>query len=258
MGSRFLSGNATDLSSLADGSFALNVASAEVQSLSANLPIRTDASRELISGLIQLSDCNFVPLTNPSSTNLDLADFAITDIKELLLTANAAPSTPPAGTLTLYASGEKLMYKDDTTATFQVATSIDLAAYLLKSGGTMSGPIAMGTNNITNAGTISGAVNSRTADNIISCATSGVSGDIATFTGTAKVVQDSGTLLSSLATTASLAAYLQLAGGTMSGPIAMGSNNITNVAKITPSGTNVLYGPPAVLERIMLQSATQP
>ena len=56
--------------------------------------------------------------------------------------------------LTLYTSGDRLRYKDDTTATYQVATSGDLAAYLLKSGGTMTGQINMGQQELTNVGAV--------------------------------------------------------------------------------------------------------
>ena len=49
----------------------------------------------------------------------------------------------------------------DLATTAAVATS-----YLAKAGGTMVGAIAMGGNNITNAGAISGPTWTRTADNI--------------------------------------------------------------------------------------------
>lgn len=156
MGSKFLSSDdSLDLTELQTGTFNLNVSSAVIQSLATSLPVRTNADRTLTSGLIQVSDCAFAPLTNPASENLDLASYAITDIKEMLLESNAAPSTPPADMLTIYTSADKLMYKDDTTATYQVATSTDLTSYLPKSGGTMTGTINMGTNNITGTGAIS-------------------------------------------------------------------------------------------------------
>ena len=81
--------------------------------------------------------------------------------------------------LTIYTSGDRVRYKDNTTATYQVATLIDLAVYLLKSGGTLSGAIAMVTNNITNIGSISGAVNSRLVDNITSISEASTTGNIA-------------------------------------------------------------------------------
>ena len=145
MGSKFLaSDSSVDLTELQLGSFAINISTAVIQSLAVNLPIRTNADRMLTSGLIQLTDCAFVPLTNPASANLDLASYAITDVKEMLFEANVTPSTPPMDMLTLYTSGDRLRYKDVTMATYQVATSADLAVYLLKSGGTMTGTINMG------------------------------------------------------------------------------------------------------------------
>ena len=95
MGSKFLSGGGSDLSVLLDGTFSLNVSSAIIQTLTPSFPVKTSATKELVSGQIQLSDCNFVPLTNPAEEDLDLGEHAITDISELLLTANATPSTPP-------------------------------------------------------------------------------------------------------------------------------------------------------------------
>ncbi len=109
--------------------------------------------------------------------------------------------------------------KDSGVAVSAIAAKLPLA------GGTMSGDIAMATHNITNAGTISGATNSRTADNIVSNAGTSVASNVAIFSGTSgKVITDSG---------ASLSQYLPLAGGTMSGTLAMGTNNITNVGSIS-------------------------
>ena len=108
-------------------------------------------------------------------------------------------------------------------------------ACLPLAGGTMAGSINMNTNNITGVGALAGTINSRDANNILSCGTNGVSGNLPTFTGTAKVLQDSNTALSSLATTAALAGYLPLAGGIMSGSLNMGMQTLTNVASITTS-----------------------
>ena len=91
----------------------------------------------------------------------------------------------------------------------------------------------MAANNVTNVGTISGAVNSRAADNIVSNTGTGTAGRVVTFVSD-KVVQDGGTLLSDLATSAAVStAYLAKAGGTMTGAIAMGTNSITNIGSIS-------------------------
>ena len=166
-----------------------------------------------------------------------------------------------------------------TTAAMTTADNLRL----LKSGGTMTGSIAMGAFDLTNVGNISGGTNSRTADNIVSNAGTSVSGNIASLSGTTgkvitdsgvaaasvvvgpavavsgnlptfsgttgKLVADSGILASSLATTAAMntADNLRLlkAGDTMSGALAMGTNNITNVGSIsgatyTRSADNIL------------------
>ena len=139
MGSKFLGSDSTNLSALIDGTFQLNVASATIQSLAPSLPLKTTATKQLISGLIQLTDCAFAPLTNPASANLNLAGFSITNAKETTLQSNAAPSTPDPNMLTIYTSGNRLQYKHNTAATYQVANMTDLAGYLPLTGGTMNG-----------------------------------------------------------------------------------------------------------------------
>lgn len=80
----------------------------------------------------------------------------------------------------------------------QVATAV-AGGYLPKSGGTMTGSIGMGTNNLTNVGTISGATYSRTADNIVSNASTGVANNLPVFSGaTGKIITDSGVAISGI------------------------------------------------------------
>lgn len=124
-------------------------------------------------------------------------------------------------------------------------------------------------------GSLNGPTNTRTIDNIVSTASTGVSGDVVIFLA-GKVVQDSGVLLSSLATTASLSTYVQgpasavttnLAAynGTtgkliqdsaistadvflrtgaviMTGNFNANSNNLINVNNILTSGTTINFG----------------
>ncbi len=154
MGSKFLGGDDIDLTALQDGTFSLNCASAILQNLSPSLPVKTSATKQLTSGQIQVADCAFVPLTNPATSDLDLASNDITDINQLMLEANASPSTPAINNLTIYEAGDKLRYKDSAAATFQVATTTDIASYLPLGGGTMSGTLNMGAQNLTNVGSI--------------------------------------------------------------------------------------------------------
>lgn len=241
MSSRFLIGGNGDLSALKDGSFVMNIASTVIQNLTPSLPVRTDATKQLISGLIQLSDCNFVPMTNPATSDLDMGDLAITDIAESLYTSNAAPSTPAMDMLTVYTFGDRLCYKDDTTATYTVATTTDLAAYLPLNGGTMTGSINMGGYDLSVVNQLSGSINSRDANDIISNTGSATAGRVATFSSN-KIIQDGGVLLSDLATTASLSNYLLKSGGTMTGTINMDTHELNNVSAIRMTGDNVLIG----------------
>ena len=159
MSSPFLLGGGFDLSVLQDGSTPIFVASAQVNDLAPGLPVRTDASHQLVGGLIQLSDCAFTPLANPAATDLNMNSYALDNVHEAALQENATPTTPPTNGVTIFAYGDKLQYVDDTGAIFQVASLTDLttylSAYLAKAGGTMTGALNMGTNDITNAGSIS-------------------------------------------------------------------------------------------------------
>lgn len=139
---------------------------------------------------------------------------------------------------------------DSTTGKIIKGSSVQVSTIATKlplAGGTMSGAIAMASNNITNIGTISGTTNSRSADNIVSCTGSSVAGQVTVFSDTTgKVVQDGGTLLSALATNASVSAtYLAKSGGTMTGDIIMNSNRINNVVKMSAdpiNDCNVVWG----------------
>src|SRR5271166_789123 len=71
MGSRFLSsGNQT----LTDGTANINIQSAIIQDLLPNLPVRTTVGKKLTSGLIQVSDCAFTPLSDPFNGTLHVED----------------------------------------------------------------------------------------------------------------------------------------------------------------------------------------
>lgn len=172
---------------------------------------------------------------------IDMNGNTILDLSETIYSTNPTPDTPSPNGITLYTSNNQLKYIDPTGAVFIVGTAV-VGGYLPISGGTMTGVIDMGANNISNAGTLSGSTTSRAVNNITSCATSGVSGNISTFTGTAKVLQDSGVLLSSLLSSSTAAAtYLPLTGGTMFGNINLGTYGI-GLGATANSGTCIGNG----------------
>lgn len=207
MSSRFLIGSSGDLTSLQDGSFAANVASLILQNVTPNMPVKTDAARQLVTGFIQLADCNFVPITNPVSANIDMADYSITDLRESLYTNNTTPSTPAMDMINVFANNDRLCYRDDTATSYVLATQSELGNYLPLTGGTMTGTINMGYQNITNSNNITcNQLNYTTLNPPIS----GV--------------------------------FLPLAGGTMSGTINMGAQEITNVSAVRFNNTNVTLG----------------
>ncbi len=87
------------------------------------------------------------------------------------------------------------------------------------------GTVIVPFNSIYANGNLVSAGSSKSIDNIVSTASTGVSGNVTTFLA-GKVVQDSGIALSSLATTASLATYVQ-------GPASAISTNLASYNGIT-------------------------
>lgn len=85
-------------------------------------------------------------------------------------------------------------------------------------------------------------INTKTANDLVTSAANGAINMVATYAGTSKAIQSSGTVISDLATTAALTAGLALkvakAGDTMSGDLLMGTNNIKNVG-ILGGATNI-------------------
>lgn len=94
-----------------------------------------------------------------------------------------------------------------------------LSGYLLKTGGTMSGAIAMGNQKITGLGAGSAGTNDA-----------------------ARMADITASNLMSILSASLTAAYLPKSGGTMSGAIAMGSQKITALANGTVSGDAINYG----------------
>ena len=127
-------------------------------------------------------------------------------------------STPQTTDNLVSFSGSQKVIKD-------TGISASTGPWLPLAGGTMSGDIAMGTNNITNVGTLSGSTNSRTADNIVSNTGTGTLNNLVSFVSD-KVVKDTGI-------SASSGPWLSLTGGTMSGDIAMGTNDISNIGTVS-------------------------
>ena len=79
----FLDDGSGELSTLQDGTFSLNVASAVIGDTTPGQPLRINASRKVTSGLIQLADCSFTPLTNPAVANLSMAGYQLTNVARI-------------------------------------------------------------------------------------------------------------------------------------------------------------------------------
>lgn len=80
------------------------------------------------------------------------------------------------------------------------------------------------------SGNVRGIVNNRACDDIVSNTGTSTAGNLSVFSSSSgKVIEDSGTALSSLATQNDLQNLLSTSGGTMFGPIDMNNNDISNV-----------------------------
>ncbi len=102
-----------------------------------------------------------------------------------------------------------------------------LDEYLPLAGGTMSGDIDLGNHSVIGVANIAGAVKTSNSDQLVTNPSSATAGNVAIFSDTTgKVIIDS---------SASLDNYLPLAGGTMTGNIAMSNNDITNIASLSGS-----------------------
>lgn len=295
MGSKFLNGGSSDLT---DGTAEINIGSAVIQNLLPNLPVRTTVGKQLTSGLIQLTDCAFNPITSPYAGTLEVEDletaynttpvslnsFIATTVNEVsslqtntqYITATpgstnissnvnlstndirAAQYMDPTGSIFIDMTTSGEINVSATTFDFNgvpVATTASLGSYLPLAGGTMSGIINMNNQNITNVNqiipelaigadlgsaslpfdtmhlsTLTGPTFSRSVDNIVSNSAGSVASNIPIFSGTTgKIITDSGVPISSI----SGGPYLPLAGGTMSGDIAMGTHNLSNVGTLS-------------------------
>lgn len=125
----------------------------------------------------------------------------------------------------------------------QLGAIVDLSGYLEKSGGTMTGAIAMGNNKITGlaAGTANGdAVRYEQLSNYLAKAGGTMSGAIAMgsnkITGLAEATSNGDAVRYE-----QLSDYLAKSGGSMTGAISMGSNKITGLAAGTSNGDAVRY-----------------
>lgn len=123
---------------------------------------------------------------------------------------------------------------------------------LLKTGGAMSGPIAMATQNITNVGSISGATISRTADSICGVNGTPLGGDIAFFnTGlNTRTIQSAGIVYTDVVTNT---------GGVVTSGNLPSFSGVTGrlLADSTVAATSVVVGPvSAVNDRVAVFSGT--
>lgn len=167
--------------------------------------------------------------------SIDMNSQSLTNLNQTILIPNVSPSLPDEDQITLYSSLSKLRYMDSTSTVHEVATVGGLSAYLSRGGGTMTGAINMGNNNITNTKSLFLANNASPdtvpTDNVLLY----TSGDRLRYKDdTASVFQ--------VATTTDLNSYLPLAGGTMSGNITMNGSSLLGVLSVTPSTTSIRIG----------------
>ncbi len=163
---------------------------------------------------------------------------ALTALNATALTSGTVPAARLTGSYGIDITGNAATASSATTATTATnalnlggtpATNYALSANVLAlAGGTMTGAINLNTNNITNGGTI-------TATNFVGALTGNA--DTATTAGSATTATTATNALNLGGTPAAnyalSANVLAVAGGTMSGPINLNTNNITNGGTIT-------------------------
>ena len=241
------------LSTLAD-----NIVSISTAQATGNLPAFSASSKVLVDSTVVAA--NVVTATTGGTVG-NLLSFSAakvaTDSTWVAANVVSTASIGTAGRVVTFSAAKAV--QDSGIFLSALATTASLSAYLLLAGGTMTGAIAMGANNITNLGTLSGATNSRTADNIVSISTTQATGNLPAFSASSKVLVDSTVVAANVVSNtgtsvtnrvavfsdvtgkfiidggSTLAQYLLLAGGTMSGAIAMGGNAITNVSAVIGS-----------------------
>ena len=203
MGSKFLISETTDLSSLQDGTFSLNVATILDQALAPNLPVKTDATKQLTSGLIELDDCAFTPLANPYAGTISARDF-ITAYDTTPVDLNTFIASTLSDLLAL-ASETQFISASPSPNTTTVSSILSTPTIY--------------TNDIYDLASQTQIIQLSNTDINVAASSFTFNGD-------------------EVATTCSLGSYLPLAGGMMSGAIDMGTQDITDVAHVTSDGSN--------------------
>lgn len=72
-------GSSTSLEELTNGSFNLNVSTAKIETLTPGLPVKSSSDKELVSGLIDIDEVSFTPITNPLLDTLVCQDVETDD-----------------------------------------------------------------------------------------------------------------------------------------------------------------------------------
>lgn len=145
---------------------------------------------------------------------------------EITLVEQSSVSNPPSGSSTIYVNESGVITTQGSTG--------PSVPYLPITGGQMVGNIDMNANSLLHVLTLSGSTNTRTGDNIVSNAGSGVLNEIPVFSDSSgKILENSGVLISSLATTSELSGYLPLNGSeNMTGDLNLGNHKLVNASDI--------------------------
>ena len=190
--------------------------------------ITNSTANSMLIGSVVPGLVNFRPATNGTC---DLGATASNYFNNAYLAGNLAGTTNSRTVNSIVAGPSSAV--SGNLASFNGTSGV-----VVQDSGIVSANVITDSSNLVSSNLVSATGNKTVGDSAIAVAnvvtnTGGTvtSGNVVTFSGTSgRVIQDSGKALS---------AYLPLAGGTMSGNIAMGNNSVTGLAGLTPNGASV-------------------
>ena len=132
-------GGGGDLASLSTGTFDLNVGSVKDQSLVPNMPLRTNANKQLVTGLIGPADISFAVLSNPLYADLEvLGEVVAENVVSSGLDLNQFAATVGSDVLDLKTKTSGLTFFGGRTTVAGILLAPDILAHSILDSATGS------------------------------------------------------------------------------------------------------------------------